>query len=150
VAPAVGVRAKFMSKTRKSGVEAEELADPYWILGKAVEAFNHHQGELVGGWLARLRLRFSNLPFLNADTEVIEAEALTDTRNPYWLLQQAIDATERSQVARAVGLLAMLNRLLGAPPFESPAEIHEAMVLAGFGELPLTETGLDLPGHHGG
>ena len=132
-----------MGEMRQSGAKTEELADPYWILEKAVEAFNHHQGELVCGWLARLRCQFSSLPFLNADTEVIEAEDLADTRNPYWLLQQAIDASEHSQVARAVGLLAMLNRLFGAPPFESSAEVHEAMVLAGFAEL-------DLPGNRNG
>jgi hypothetical protein len=139
-----------MREVRQSGAKAEELVDPYWILEKAIEAFNHHQGELVCGWLARLRRQFSALPFLNADTEVIEAEALADTRNPYWLLQQAIEASEHSQTALAVGLLAMLNRLLGAPSFESPAEIHEAMVLAGFGELPLVDNPLDLSGHHDG
>jgi hypothetical protein len=136
-----------MSEVTRSGAETKELANPYWLLEKAIEAFNHHQGELVCGWLARLRHQFSVLPFLNADTEVIEAEDLADTRDPYWLLQHAIDATEHSQVERAVGLLAMLNRLLGVPPFESPAEIHEAMVLAGFEELPSVDTGLDLPGH---
>jgi hypothetical protein len=123
-----------MSETEKLGTEAERLADPYWLLEKAIEAFNHHEGELIYGWLARLRRQFSDLPFSNADTEVIEAENLADTRNPYWLLQQAIDATECFQGARAVGLLAMLNRLLGCPPFESPAEVHDAMVLAGFDE----------------
>jgi hypothetical protein len=138
-----------MSEVRQSGAKVEDIADPYWALGKAIEAFNLHQGELVCGWLARLRLQFPVLPFSNADTEVIEADTLANTRNPHWLLQRAIEASEHSQTGLAMGLLAMLNRLLGVPPFESPAEIHEAMVLAGFRELPLVDTGPDLPGHRG-
>jgi hypothetical protein len=137
-----------MSEIRKSGAEAEELADPYWLLGKAIEAFNHHEGELVDGWLARLRRQFWSLPFSSADTEVIEAEDLADTRSPHWLLKRAIEANERSEVALAVGLLARLNRLLGRPPFTTEAEINEAMVLAGFGELILVDTGLNPPGHN--
>jgi hypothetical protein len=83
--------------------------NPYWLLDQAVDAFGRRDWVLVDGWLARLRLRFRSLPVSSADIEVIEAEDLTKTRNPHWLLDQAVEANECSQLAQAVGLLIRLN-----------------------------------------
>jgi hypothetical protein len=122
--------------------------NPYWLLDQAVDAFGRRDWVLVDGWLARLRLRFGSLPVSSADIEVIGVEDLTKTRNPHWLLDQAVDANECSQLARVVGLLIRLNRLFGCPPFTTEAEAIEAMVRAGFGEPAMVDTRLNPPGHH--
>jgi hypothetical protein len=122
--------------------------NPYWLLDQAVDAFGRRDWVLVDGWLARVRLRFGSFPFSSTEIEVIEAEDFDKTRNPYWLLDQAVEANECSQPARAVGLLIRLNRLFDCPPFKTEAEAIEAIVCAGFGELTLVDTRLNPPGHH--
>jgi hypothetical protein len=121
--------------------QARGVADPAWLLGKAVKAYGHGDNAKVNGWLARLRLSFSEVPFSIAGESRKRKED-----DPYSLLRQAQDARMQGQMSLAAGYLDRLNTIFSCLPFISAYSVQEAMVSAGFGRLVLIDTGLDMPG----
>jgi hypothetical protein len=128
-------------------------ADPQklsWMLWKVIEAFDRRDGAAYEGWLARLRFEFGPLPFsttAEVNAAIVNAGKLVDLQDPYWLLQQAIEAFDRYDLILVNSWLVRIYRLFGCPPIECEEEMIETMELAGFGLLVqgLVDTGLDLP-----